>query len=249
MIDIHCHLELLKDLDAVVKRAKRKGVIKIVTAGTDVKTNRFSLLVTSKYLEVECMLGIYPDEALKLIDEEIDEEIEFIRKKERDIVGVGEIGMDFKYTKEGEDRKRQEKVFRKFIRLAMELDKPVLVHSREAEKECVKILEEMKAKKVIMHCFSGSMDLAKRIEENGWFLSIPACVCYTEGFKEIVKEIDLKKLFCETDSPFLHPESRKRRDNEPGNVVFSYKEISKIKEIDLENVEEQIMENYEKLFS
>jgi len=250
-IDIHCHLELLKDLTAILERARKAGVGKIITAGTDVETNRFSLEQANKEGKVGCMLGIYPDEDLKMTDEEIDEEIEFIRREKENIVGVGEVGMDFKHTKDKEGRKRQEKVFRKFISLAMDMEKVVLVHSREAEEECIEILEDMKAKKVIMHCFSGDKELVKRIEKNRWYFSIPTCICYKKSFEEIVKLVPLERLFCETDSPFMHPggyKNGKQKKNEPANVIASYQKIAEIKRIDLENVKKEIERNYKRLF-
>src|SRR3990167_2598751 len=162
-IDVHCHLDLLKDKDKIIQRAKEKGVGIILTNGVDVKTNRVSLELAEKHKEVRVALGIYPIDALKLTDKEIDNEIEFIKENRKKITAIGEVGMDFKWGKEEE---RQEKTFRKFIKLSKELDKPIIVHSRKAEEECIKILEDEKANKVVMHCFSGNSKLVKRMAEN-----------------------------------------------------------------------------------
>ena len=128
----------------------------------------------------------------------------------------------------------------------MEIDKPVIVHSRKAELECIEVLEKLKAKKVIMHCFCGKFSLAARIAKNGWFLSIPANVNYTDQFQNIAEKIDIKNLLCETDAPYFHP--LKEKNNEPSNVVYSYKKISELKKISLEKIEEKIEENFKKLF-
>lgn len=253
MIDVHCHLDLLGDVEKIVERARKAGVNKIVCAGVDIKTNRFALKQSRRYKEVECVLGLYPDEALKMSDKEIDNEINYIREQRSRIAGIGEVGMDFKHTLNKKDRERQEKIFRKFISLAVELNKPIIVHSRDAENKCIDILEEMKARKVIMHCFSGSLEQVKRILEDKWYLSIPTCICYNKHFEEVVKTANIDRLFCETDSPFMHPEGSrdengKFKKNEPANVVASYEKISEIKGIKLREVEKKVEENYKRLF-
>jgi TatD DNase family protein len=233
-IDCHCHLDICKNSNNTAKSAKKKNV-EIVTVGVDINTNRKALDLARRHENVKAMLGVYPSEGVKLIDEDIEKEIEFIRKNKNNIIGVGEVGLDLK---ELSDLGRQEEIFRKMISLSLELDIPIIVHSRMAEKESIEILEEMKAKKVIMHCFSGSFKLVKRIVENDWYLSIPSSVKYNEHFQKIAKEIEIDKLLCETDSPFLHPD--KKKDNLPENVIESYKKISEIKKIDLKKVEKPL---------
>jgi len=240
-IDIHCHIDTYgKKLQGIVKRAEEKGVGIIVNNGINVKTNRETLELSSKFPEVKAALGIYPIDALAMTDKEIDAEIKFIQKNKNNIFFIGEVGIDLK---ESSDLERQKEIFLKFIVLAIKLDKPLTIHSRKAEKECIEVLEEMKAKKVIMHCFSGNMNLVKRIVDNGWFLSIPANVKYSEHFQNVVRKVDIKHLFCETDSPYLHPD--KLQNNEPANVIESYKKIAEIKGLRLEEVKRAIWENWE----
>ncbi len=242
-IDIHCHIDMYGDKVAeVVKKAKEKDVGIIVNNGINVKTNRETIELSTKFHELKSTLGIYPIEALDMTDKEIDAEIKFIEKNKDKIFSVGEVGIDLK---ESSDLERQTVIFRKFIALAIKIDKPLTVHSRKAEKECVDILENMKAEKVIMHCFSGNMTLVKRIVDNGWFLSIPANVKNSEHFQNIVKKVDIKHLFCETDSPYLHPD--KESDNEPANVIESYKKIAELKGLSLDEVKEKLWENWESL--
>tara|TARA_Y100000034_G_scaffold127889_1_gene181510 strand:- start:884 stop:1612 length:729 start_codon:yes stop_codon:yes gene_type:complete len=240
---------MLGDVEKIIDNAREKGVGKIVAAGTDVKTNRFALEKSEKYEEIECVLGIYPDDALKMTDSDIDKEIEFIRENREKILGIGEVGMDFKNTLDEKGRKRREEIFRKFVSLALDLNVPLIIHSREAERECVGILESMGAKKVVMHSFFGDMDLVKKIMKNGWSLSIPTCCVKTDWFWGVIDFVDLSLLLCETDSPYMHPEGRKaRKKNEPANVVASYGKISEIKKLDLRDVEKVIEGNYKALF-
>ena len=176
---------------------------------------------------------------LELSEAEIEKQTDIIRKNRDKIVAIGEVGLDLK---EAQNIEKQIKNFERFIRLALELNKPIIVHSRKAEKEAIEVLEKAGAKKVIMHCFNGNFKLAERIKNNGWSFSIPAIVSFSEHFQKIVKETPIEQLFCETDSPFLHP--NKERDNEPANVVESYKKIAEIKGLNLGEVEKKIEENY-----
>lgn len=244
-IDVHCHLDLCKNIEKSVEGARKKGVNIIVTNGINPSTNRKGLELASKYKEVKAALGIYPIDALALSDREIDDEIDFIRKNKNRIVAIGEVGIDFK-----EDLKnweRQKEIFRKFINLSIKLNKPVIVHSRKAEKECIEVLEGLNVRKAIMHCFCGKFSLVERIAKNGWFISIPANVNYNKQFQDISEKIDIKNLLCETDAPYLHP--LKERDNLPENVVYSYKKIAELKKIELKDVEKKIEDNYKKLFN
>lgn len=244
-IDVHCHLEMLEDVSAVLKRCKEKNIL-AVSAGTNVKTNREVLNFVENYENVFGCLGVYPRDVLKMGEREFDKEIEFIRKQGKKIIGIGEVGMDFKGEVSKLDRAGQEKAFRQFVTLSLELGKPIVVHSRKAEEECIDILEEMKAKKVVMHCFSGNFKLVERIVKNGWFLSIPGNVKSLEHFQKVIEKTSINQLLCETDSPFLHPD--KEFPNTPENVVVSYEEIARIKGLDLREVERVIEDNFKSLF-
>ena len=245
LIDIHSHIEICKDIDVLIANAKKQNV-KILTAGTSPKSNREILKLKEKYPKINICLGIYPIDALKLSEEKIDSEIEFIKKNKEKISAIGEVGIDLKHAKE-DSLETQKENLKKFGNLAKELDIPIIIHSRKAEKECIELLEKLNYNKIIMHCFSGNMKLVSRIINNNWNLSIPANVKHSEHFQKIVEQTPIKQLFCETDSPFLHPD--KLRDNEPANVIESYKKISEIKKISLTEVEKKIEENYKRLFS
>ena len=242
-IDIHCHIDVYgKKIGEIVKRAKERGIGVIVNNGVNAGTNRLTLQLSEQFPEIKAALGLYPIDALLLDEKEIEKELKFIEKNKDKIFAIGEVGIDLKEPKELE---KQTQIFEKVIKLAMKIDKPLIVHSRKAEEECIQTLERLKARKVIMHCFSGNMNLVKQIVGNGWFLSIPANVKYSEHFQTIVKLVDLDNLFCETDSPYLHPD--KEKDNMPENVIESYKKIAEIKKMSLEEVKEKIWNNYRDL--
>ncbi len=243
-IDIHSHIDMCRHVDAIIANAKKHNV-KIVTYGVNPSSNRKILELKSKFPEIKIALGIYPIDALKLSKNEIDSEIEFIKKNKNKIIAIGEVGIDLKHAVM-ETLEKQKEALKKFILLAEELDIPVVIHSRKAEKECVELLEKLNYNKIIMHCFSGNMKLADRIIKNKWFLTAPAIIKHSEHFQKIAELFPIENLFCETDSPFLHPD--KLPNNEPANVIESYKKIAEIKKMSLAEVEKRIEENYEKLF-
>ena len=242
-IDVHCHLDLLGNIEKIIERAKKLDIEIIVANGINHETNRKILELCEKFPIVKAALGIYPIDALKMSHKGLNEEINFIKQNKDKISAIGEVGLDFK---ESDEIKEQEKNFLKFIALSKELDKPLIIHSRKAEDRCIEILEKTMAKKVIMHCFCGTKKAIKRIAENGWFLSVPANVNYNIQFQELVKETPIEHLLCETDSPFLHPE--KGANNSPENVIVSYKKIAELKNLSLKDVEKKIENNYYRLF-
>ena len=255
LIDIHSHLDhplIYKKIDEIITNAKNAGVRHIITNGIDPSTNRICLELSKKYDIVKCGMGIYPRSLLKKEVEEgystvnpafdIDEEIEFIRKHKKDIVAVSEVGLDFSFG----ENKQQIEDFEKMIKLAEDLKKPIVVHSRKAEQKCVEVLESSNLKNIVMHCFCGRKTLVKRICSNGWFFSIPTSIVRAEQFQMIVNEVPLSQLFCETDSPFLSPFKDKR--NEPAFIVESYKKIAEIKKMDFTEVVNNVYMNWQKLF-
>ncbi|MSS74132.1 TatD family deoxyribonuclease [Candidatus Pacearchaeota archaeon] len=249
-IDTHCHLDMLEkegvSIADAISHARKVKVEAIVVNGVNPSHNREILELAKKFDEIKPALGMYPLDALKLTDLVIEEEIEFIVKNKKKIYAIGEIGLDLKDEELNDSFEKQKIIFEKFVRLGMKLNKPVIVHSRKAELQTIELLEKIGAKKVIMHCFSGKMKLVDRIVKNGWFLSIPANIKYSEQFQDVVKRVPIENLFCETDSPYLHPD--KKWPNESANVLESYKKIAEIKGLKLKEVEKKIEENYKNVF-
>ncbi len=245
-IDVHCHLDLCKGIPAVIAKAKKAGAGIIVTQGTNKETNRKALELAQQYPEVKAALGLYPIDALQMSNKELEEELTFIRKNKEKIVAIGEVGMDFK--EDEDEHETQARVFSQLIKVGIELDKPIIVHSRKAELACIELLEKYKAKKVIMHCFSGKRKLVERIIQNGWYLTIPTSAAYATQFQEYALLVPLEQVFCETDAPFLHPDKGKGITNEPGNVSTSYNVLAQAKHVSLEEVTQALCANYQKLF-
>ncbi|MBR9706530.1 TatD family hydrolase [Candidatus Pacearchaeota archaeon] len=245
-IDVHCHIDMYSDekIEQVIEGARKNNVDTIIVNGVNVKTNRRILKLADKYTEIKVALGIDPIDALKLTDQEVEDEINFIKKNKGKIIAIGEVGIDLKWSKE---LKAQKENFEKFIQLSIDLDKPIIVHSRNAEHDVLDMLDRDNCKKVIVHCFNGKLSLVDKAIKNGWYFSIPTNITYSEQMQKLVDKLPITNILCETDSPYLHPQ-KGQRNNTPVNVIEGYKKISEIKDMNLKVVEEKIKENYKRLF-
>lgn len=246
-IDTHAHLELINNLDKAIDNAKKNNVKIIIANSVNKKTITQTLNFSKKYKTVKTALGLYPSNAVKLSDKEINNIISLIKKNKDSIIAIGEVGLDLQELK---TLSRQQKIFEKFIKLSIDLNIPIIVHSRHAESSAIELLEKNHAKKVIMHCFNGKSNLVKHALKLGYYFSIPTNVKHSTQMQELVKLVPLDKMFCETDSPFLSPIKGYWKDNpnQPLNVIESYKMISKIKNLPLKTIEKTIEKNYNNLF-
>jgi len=261
-VDVHAHLEsdrFKDDLDKVISRCKDDDVL-IIQSGVNPETNRGSLELSKKH-GIMCSFGLYPIDGIaiefdNLKDDyereipkfDVDSELKWIEDHKDDCVLIGEVGLDFKVVEcTPEMKEAQVRNFEKMIELAKRMGKPILIHSRGGELECVEILEKYGCKKVIMHCFGGRKALIKRCVDNGWFLSVPPIITRLQHFETLVGLVPLEQILTETDAPYLSPIVGER--NEPINVRVSVKEIARIKGVSEDEVKKQIYENAKGLFS
>ena len=257
LIDIHSHLDhhYFKDgIDEVIENAKKANLKVVLTAGINPETNRKALSLAEKYDIVKACLGIYPIQTLKKeIDDgsypmkyksfDVDEEIKFIEKNKKNVAAIAEVGLDYSM---GEDKKVQQELFGKMISLAEKLNKPILIHSRKAEADCVEILKSSKLKKIIMHCFCGKKKLVSKVIDNGWFLTAPTSIVRSQQFQENASLASITQLFCETDAPYLSP--FKDKHNEPAFVAEAYKKLAEIKKMELKEVINSVWMNWQRVF-
>src|SRR3989338_2481386 len=246
LVDVHCHLcfkDYDKDRNEVIRRAEKLNM-SVIDSGTNLKDNKKSLELSKKYKIIKSSLGLYPLYAIKLKEKELQNEIDFIEGNKDKIIAIGEIGLD--KSEENCNLEKQVEVFNKVLSLAEKINKPVIVHSRKAEKECIEILETFKIKHIDMHCFGGNFKLVKKIQDNGWIFSIPTNIVRLFHFQKIVEETPMSQLLTETDSPYLSTFIEKR--NEPSFVVETIKKISEIKKLNEEEVKKLIFMNFQKIF-
>jgi len=265
LIDVHCHLDhhfYKDDLDKVIENARKAGVVRIITSGIDWNTNNIALSLSDKYDIVKAALGRYPEDAL---DREgyyehnphakrtfVDEDVDFMRKNKDRFVAIGECGLDLF---NGKDLAAQIPVFKKLVELSIELKKPIIIHSRKAEREVLQILLGYKGRldpdKVILHCFSGRKSLIKQAIDEGYNFSIPCNIKRAEHFQGIVSNSPLKKILTETDAPYLSPYKNPDGSfnrNEPAFVSETIKVIADIKGMTEEDCKNQIFMNYQRIF-
>ncbi|MAG39765.1 hypothetical protein CMI41_02255 [Candidatus Pacearchaeota archaeon] len=245
LIDIHAHLESsrFKDLDKVITNAKKAGVKYIIQSGTDPKRNRKTLELSKKFDIIKPSFGMYP---VGNLSKDIRKEIEWIKEHKKDCIAIGEIGMDFDNHQRKRHHKEQKELFEKMLNLAKELNKPVIIHSRKAERECIEILKQQKMKDVIMHCFCGRKSLIKEALGAGFYFSIPPAITRWHNFQVLVENVPLTQLLTETDAPYLAPEAG--TTNEPKNIAVTIKKIAEIKGLTEKEVADQIWKNAKEVF-
>lgn len=261
LVDVHCHLNHIRfkdDLKEVLNRAEQAGVKAIIVSGVNPPANQQVLELADKYPLIKVSLGIYPIDALGLSEgetglpqmtEKIDltQEFKFIESHKEKIVAIGEVGLDFHWDKDHHEQQKEN--FRKIIGFAKKIHKPLVIHSRKAEQECIDILEEEINNKeipVVMHCFSGNKNLIKRAAALGYYFSIPPNIIKLQHFQTLVEMVSLEQLFTETDAPWLSP--FRDQKNEPAFVVEAIKKIAEIKKLTAEKVADQIWKNYQQVF-
>ena len=245
IVDVHCHLtdKYFDDkLDKVIDRAKKNNITNIISNGINLEDNKKILEISKKYNIVKSSLGFYPDDIIKSTEEEIEENLEFIKKNKNKIIAIGEVGLDLHNNF---NLDKQKEIFLKIIELDEEIKKPLIIHSRKTEKECIELVKNYNVK-VLFHCFTGNFKLVKEIEKNNFMISIPCNVVRSEHFQNIVKNFNLNQILTETDAPYLSPFNDKM--NEPSFIVETIKIISKIKNLEKEEVEKIIFKNYLNFF-
>lgn len=242
MIDTHCHIlkEEYNNQEEVINNMK--GSIIIVSGASPKDTDEIIELI-EKYDNVYGTIGIHPEFADTYKKEDINKIEKYLTHPK--IVGIGEIGLDYHYGEE--DKEKQKELFIKQISLANKYNKTIVIHSRDAKEDTYNIIEKYKNKetKCNMHCYSYDLEMAKKLTKNDITLGIGGILTFKneKTLKEIVKEIDLKYLLLETDSPYLTPEPFRGKKNEPQNIKFVAKKISEIKDINEKKVFKETTNN------
>ena len=239
LIDTHAHLDMLKDLDIT-------GVGKIVVPAVEVAT--LDKVVSFSEIEnVYSMVGIYPSEA-KTYSDEIESKMIKLAKNPK-VVAIGEIGLDYYWDKTFVDL--QKEVFIKQIKLANELNLPIVVHDREAHKDCFDIVKaHNKGSKVLFHCFSGSVEFMRECVKEGWYIALGGVVTFKNAIKmkEVAKEVPLDKLVLETDSPYLTPVPFRGKENKPAYTKYVAEEIAKLRGMEYSEIVDITTTNAEDFF-
>jgi TatD DNase family protein len=252
LIDTHAHIdgrEFLPDFDEMLDRARVAGLTRIITVGADLESSRAAVSLAERHNHIYCAVGIHPHDAERVTEKCYD----LVREMATDgpkVVAIGEIGLDF--YRDRSPREAQEKVFRRFIRLAREVSLPVIVHDRDAHGRVMAILKEEKAAEVggVLHCFSGDLRMARECEELGFFISIPGTVTYpnNQQLHEVVAGTKIERLLLESDCPYLSPVPHRGKRNEPSYVRITAEKVAALKGLSLADVGRITTLNAERLF-
>ena len=250
MIDSHCHLDhepLVKNIEDVLLRSKKEGVSKLLTISTTLNGFPKLLEIINKDEMIFGTFGIHPHET-NTDQLSKDEIVDKIKTKDK-IIGVGETGLDFYYN--NSDKDKQIKSFQNHINAAVELNIPLIVHSRNAEAETYEILKNSDSSlKILMHCFTGSLPFALKLMELNTYFSASGIITFKNStdLQNTFKEIPLERLLIETDSPFLSPEPMRGKKNEPSFVRYTLKKLSELKNVDFEKLDRITTDNFNRLF-
>ena len=252
MIDSHCHLDhepLYENLNDVILRSKNIGIVKLLTISTSIESfNKIKELVNIDKI-IYGTYGIHPHETEKnIVNKNII--IENVKKNKK-IIGIGETGLDFFYN--NSNKVAQIKSFKEHIEASIELNIPIIIHSRNAENETYNILNLYKnhKPKILMHCFTGTLAFSKKLLTLNAFFSASGIITFKNSIElqNTFKTIPLEKLLIETDSPFLAPIPMRGKKNEPSFIKYTLEKLSSLKETTVEKMSKITTDNFNKHFT
>src|ERR1700758_670428 len=253
LVDSHCHLDFpdfANELDAVVARARAAGIERLVTISTRVRRQAALLAITERFPDVYCSIGTHPHYAHEEADVSLAELVAATRAEK--VVAIGEAGLDYHY--DNSPREAQERGFRTHIGAARETGLPLVIHSREADVDTARILEEEMGKgafAAVLHCFTGGPDLARRAVALGHFISFTGILTFknSEALRAIAAELPADRILVETDAPYLAPGKYRGKRNEPAFVVETAKVLAEVRGVSLNTIAEQTTANFYRLFA
>jgi TatD DNase family protein len=253
MIDSHCHLDhspLYEKLDDIVNRAESSGVVCLLTISTTLKSFEMVKRIILKYKNIYGSIGIHPHETKDHIN--VDKKMLIsLRNENNKIIGIGETGLDFYY--QNSEKLIQKKKFVEHIEAAIELDLPIIVHSRNAEIDTYSILKDFSSRnpKILMHCFTGSSDFSKKMLSLGAYISLSGIITFSKSkeLHDTASLIPIDRLLIETDSPYLAPIPKRGSTNEPSFIKYTAMKLAEIKQISYEDLIVYTSNNFNKLFS
>ncbi|MCR4430227.1 MAG: TatD family hydrolase [Tepidanaerobacteraceae bacterium] len=248
LIDAHAHLDdeaFDGDRESVMKKIREKGMI-VINAGSNIETSKFSVELSQKHDFIYACVGIHPHEAAKAGQNYL-ETLKQLAEYER-VLAIGEIGLDYHY--DFCDREIQKKVFAEQLELAKELGLPVVVHDREAHRDTLEILQKSGVKKGLMHCYSASLEMAEEFMKIGFYFSFGGTITFKNASrpKQAASKLPLDKILLETDCPYLSPEPRRGKRNDPTEIETIASALAKLRGVSIEEIERATASNVRNLF-
>ena len=253
LVDHHCHLDFpdfTDELDGVIARAKTAGVGLMVTISTRIRRFDRLLQIADAHANVFCSVGTHPHYAHEELDVPVDEIVRLSRHPK--VVAIGEAGLDYLYDRS--PRAAQEQGLRNHIAAARETQLPLVIHARDADADMASILEEEMANgtfPAVLHCFTGSADLARRGLELGLYVSFSGILTFknSNALREVARSVPLDRLLVETDAPYLAPGKYRGKRNEPAYVVETAAALAKVKGVTLDELAQATTQNFFRLYN
>lgn len=238
LIDTHCHIyykEFQSDWEQMLSRAADAGVNGMIVVGADPESSQQSVAIASQNQNIYCTIGIHPHDAADVAEETIQSLQQLVLDTPK-CVAIGEIGLDF--YRNISPRDAQEQVFRRFLQMAVDLDKPVVIHDRDAHAETLAMIKEVGVTRGVMHCFSGDLTFARQCLDQGLYLSIPGTVTYpsNEQLREVVRAMPLERLLLETDCPYLSPVPHRGKRNEPAYTRITAQKVAELRGLTIDDI-------------
>lgn len=251
IVDSHCHIDdekFDKDRNFIISNFENDNIDFIVDPACDVKSSKKIIEIIEKFDKVYGAVGIHPHEVDEVSDDDLEEiyKLSFNKK----IVAIGEIGLDYYY--DNSPREKQKEIFTKQLEIAKKRKLPVIIHTRDAMADTYDILSEFNGEVFgVMHCYTGSIEMAKKFIDLGYYISISGAVTFKNAvnIREMVENIPLDNLLIETDSPYLTPEPNRGKINEPKYIIFIAQKVAEIKKIELNDLIYNTNSNVRNLFS
>ncbi len=251
LVDSHCHLnypDFKQDLDQVIKNAHDQGISYMLTVNTRLSESLDIQRIAEANANIFCSVGVHPHDSKDYNDPSLIKQLKTHAKHPK-VVALGETGLDYYYN--NSDEKAQIECFNMHLNTGIELDLPVIIHTRDADTDTLSCLDENPNAKGVFHCFSGSTEFAKQGLDRGLYISFSGIITFkkAEELREAVKFTPLDRILVETDSPFLAPIPHRGRRNEPAFTLFVAKMVAELKEVSLEEVAEVTTKNFFTLFN
>ena len=259
-VDAHCHLDIEDDdifmsVEDSLAKAKAVGITGIVQVGVDVPSSKWAVKTAKEFSQIHATVALHPNDApliaLEKSENALDEAIAEIAElaKEDVVRAIGETGVDFFRTSE-EGRAFQEKSFRAHIQIANKLNKPVMVHDRDAHLDALRILDDEKAQQVIFHCYSGDKEFAQELVKRGWYLSFAGTCTFknAQNLRDALQVTPLENVLVETDAPFLTPMPYRGYPNSSYMIPLTLATMAQEMNVDINTVADATRTNAEKLF-
>jgi len=248
VIDIHCHLtsaRFQRDEDEVIEQASQRLEAAILSA-THPDEVEAALKLTEKYPSfLYATLGLHPTYAVKISDQALQDYLSLIRGNRSKLVGIGEIGLDYHWIRDASEIQRMKEVFIELLKLAKDIDLPVVLHLRNALTEGLNTVTDSGVRKVVFHCFSGTGQQAEEVCKNGYYISVATNILRSKNLRKAASKVPLNQVVTETDSPYLGPEGRR---NMPQNVSLVIDKLAELWKLPSAEVDEITSRNARKLF-